>query len=112
MTLNVKDLAKVGAQARLTTLKEEQAALLAMFPELRDGRAMKTAAAAPSASAPATKSRKRKPMSAAQKKAVGVRMKAYWAKRRAGKANGASEAGVVVSTGSPRKVGRKKGRRN
>jgi hypothetical protein len=33
----------------------------------------------------ATKRRKRKGMSAAQKKVVSQRMKAYWAKRRAGK---------------------------
>jgi hypothetical protein len=30
----------------------------------------------------------RRPMSPAQRKAVGLRMKAYWAKRRAGKAAG------------------------
>ena len=39
------------------------------------------------APAPA-KRRKRKPMSAAQKKAVGERMKKYWAERRAKKAKG------------------------
>lgn len=64
----------------MNEIQEEQQALLKMFPELREsGRCT---------------------MSAAQRKAVGERMKAYWAVQRASKANGAGEAG--------RKQGRKK----
>ena len=109
MTLNLKELAKVGAKARLAAIQEEQAALLAMFPELRDGRARNTESAAPSPAAPAAKSRKRPPMSAAQKRAVGERMKAYWAAKRAeksGAGDGAAGEGAA-SSGSSRKSGRK-----
>lgn len=108
---NIKELATVGAQARLTEIRDEQAALLVMFPELRGGWARKAAATA----APAAKTRKRKPMSAAQKKAVGERMRKYWAARRAAKANGDAEAAQAepgAANGSPsRKSGRKTGRK-
>jgi hypothetical protein len=40
------------------------------------------AVSAPAATAPAKKTRKRKPLSAAQKKAHSERMKAFWAARR------------------------------
>ena len=115
MTPNLKDLAKVGAQARLAAIQEEQAALLAMFPELRDGRARRKTATVARV-APSPKTRKRPPMSAAQKKAVGDRMKKYWAARRAAKANGAADAAAgngaaVHGTSHKPRVGRRQGRK-
>ena len=40
--INMQDLARVGAQARLDALREEQAALLAAFPGLRGAAAGQT----------------------------------------------------------------------
>ena len=104
---NLQELARVGAQARLAAIQEERSALLAMFPELKEGRASNAATATPSA--PAPRIRKRPPMSAAQKKAVGERMKAYWARRRAEQPEGgdSAQAAVTRSNGSSRKSGRK-----
>ena len=71
----LRELALVGAQARLQALQAEMAALLATFPELRGGRAVRASAA----SAPATRGRggRKRPMSAAEKKVVSERMKKY-----------------------------------
>jgi len=79
MTSQLHEFARMGAKARLRTLQEEQQVILTMFPELRDG-----AAPAGHTSSPAPRGRRRR-MSAAERKAVGRRMKAYWAKRRAEK---------------------------
>ncbi len=78
----LKRLAKLGALARLEQIEGERAAILAAFPDLaaqRGSRGAKAAAAAPAA--PATK-RRRRHMTAAQRKAVAERMKKYWADRR------------------------------
>jgi hypothetical protein len=109
----IQELARFGAEARLNALQEEQAALLAMFPELRGERRGRKPSngSAPKAAPPA---RKRKRMSAAQRKAVGARMKAYWAAKRAEKAGegGQAEAGNgATSRKSGRKGGRKQGRK-
>jgi hypothetical protein len=78
--LDLKDLARRGAVARLAELHAEQAAILKEFPELKrgigpsytdDGTTMLT-----------SKRRGRRRMSAAQKAEVSRRMKKYWAKRR------------------------------
>jgi hypothetical protein len=73
------DLARIGAIARLRELDEEAAGLRQMFRGLK-----KTQGTAPESAAPASplKPRKRKKMSPAARKAVGVRMKLYWAKKR------------------------------
>jgi hypothetical protein len=76
----LRGLALVGARARLGALQAEVASLLATFPELRGGRA----AAAPSAK-PGKKRGRKRPMTAAEKKAVSERMRKYWAERRAKK---------------------------
>jgi hypothetical protein len=73
----VRSFALVGARARLTALQAEMASLLATFPELKGARA----AAAPDG----RKRGRKKPMSAAEKKAVSDRMRKYWAERRAKK---------------------------
>jgi hypothetical protein len=78
--LDLKDLARKGAAARLAELHAEQAAILKAFPELKrgigprytdDGTTILTR----------TRRRRRK-MSAAQKAEVSRRMKKYWANRR------------------------------
>jgi hypothetical protein len=80
----MKALARTGAEARIGELQAEIAEIQKAFPGI--GGAKRGRPAAPSAASAevttARSRRSRKPMSAAQKKAVGIRMKAYWAKRR------------------------------
>ena len=66
-------LARLGAEARLRTLELERAQILRSFPGL-------TAQSGENgASAPV---RRRRQMSAAERKSVSARMKKYWAERR------------------------------
>ena len=85
------DLARLGAVARLKELDEEAAGLRKMFPGLK-----KAQEAAPESAEPTRKAapRKRKKMSPAARKAVGKRMKLYWAKKR-GEAPAESAAEVA-----------------
>ena len=84
----LRRMARLGAMRRIEELRAEANEILSQFPEL--GRATPTAR--PQASAPAASSgdgsrkRRRRKMTAAQRKAVGERMKKYWEKRRAGAA--------------------------
>jgi hypothetical protein len=71
----LQEFARFGAQARLQAIEEERNAIMRAFPDL--GRSSGTSNGA---SSPST--RGRKGMSPSQRKAVGERMKAYWAKRR------------------------------
>ena len=72
----MQQLARLGAKARLAELRIEEAAIRRAFPDLVRGvRAPGTAPAAPK--------RRRKGMSAAARKAVSVRMRKYWAGRKA-----------------------------
>ena len=73
--------ALVGARARLGALQAEVASLLATFPELRGGKAAAGETPLPRRGKPGRK----RPMSAAEKKAVSERMRTYWADRKAGK---------------------------
>ena len=73
-------LARAGAEARLAELQREVASIYASFPDLRRGRA-----SAAKGRQPALKKRRRRQWTAAQRRAVAVRMKKYWANRRAGK---------------------------
>jgi hypothetical protein len=77
----MQELARVGAQARLRAIDEERSAILRAFPALGPRR---MPASNNGSSAPAR--RTGKSMSPAQRRAVGERMKAYWAKRRGEKA--------------------------
>lgn len=82
MPIDLKDLARRGAEARLRELDAERADILSAFPDLRPvstGRRSRTVAN-PDQPKP---ERKRRAMTAAQRKAVGERMKKYWAERRA-----------------------------
>jgi hypothetical protein len=79
--LDLKDLARRGAIARLAELQAEQAAILRAFPDLRRG-VRSAGYTGDGTTVRSNRRRGRKPMSAAQRKAVGIRMKAYWAARR------------------------------
>ena len=72
--------ALLGAHARLRELAEETANIYRTFPQLRGAASAITSR--PESNEP-TKRRQRGRMSAAQRKAVGERMKRYWAARRA-----------------------------
>jgi hypothetical protein len=71
----LQEYARFGAQARLQAIEEERSAIIDAFPDL--GRA-----SGRSNGASSTVTRRPKGMSPSQRKAVGERMKAYWAKRR------------------------------
>ncbi len=71
-------LARVGAQARLQELERERALILKAFPGLEAGVPANVAAPQDAGRAP----RRRRTMSAAQRREVSVRMRRYWAARR------------------------------
>jgi hypothetical protein len=73
---DLKEYARRGAEARISELTQELAAIYRAFPGLRRG-----AAPAPRAETGGA-IRRRKPMTAAQKREVSRRMKKYWAERR------------------------------
>jgi hypothetical protein len=75
---DVTKYARLGAEARAAELSAELAEIYRAFPALRarGGRPAAAAAAEPGVR------RRRKPMTAAQKKAVSIRMRKYWAGRR------------------------------
>lgn len=77
----VRRLALPGARARLSALQAEVASLLATFPELGGARGARASAGGATRKKPGRK----RPMSAAEKKAVSERMRKYWADRKAGK---------------------------
>lgn len=80
-SIDIKKLAEVGAASRISELKAELESLYRHFPELRSGRTAASRKA--SRQVKERRGKKRSTMSAAQKKAVSVRMKKYWAARRA-----------------------------
>jgi hypothetical protein len=103
----LRDLARLGAEARLQSLEEERQAIFGMFPDLRTGVAsrgrVRNAVADRSSGSPMPN---RKRMSPAMRKAVGARMRAYWATRRAEqqRANPPANGGPrEVATGSARR---------
>jgi hypothetical protein len=78
-TFDLKAYARRGAEARIVELNAELNDIYKTFPDLRRGATKATSAGA------GGQRRRRKPMSAAQRKAVGQRMKVYWAARKATK---------------------------
>ena len=81
----IRHLARIGAQRRLEELQREEAAIRAAFPDLRGGRGRagrRPHAASPAAGAAKKRGRKRRKMSAAERRSVSERMKKYWAERR------------------------------
>ena len=85
------DLARLGAIARLKELDEEAAAIRKMFTGLKTAQDAALESPEPTSKA---KPRKRKKMSPETRKAVGVRMKLYWAKKRG---EAPSEAAADIS---------------
>jgi len=82
--MDMNALARFGAAARIAELQKELQELYEAFPDLGPGRKRGRPAkqgVSPLGAVEAGK-RKRKPMSAAQRKAVGERMKKYWASRK------------------------------
>jgi hypothetical protein len=78
---SIIELAKKGASHRYQELKAELAKLIKAFPHLEFGSAISPAA--PKQEFDRLRNqRRRKPMSAAAKKAVSARMKKYWAARK------------------------------
>jgi hypothetical protein len=77
------ELAKRGAAQRYQELQDELAALVRMFPSLRGttSRQVSPSSAGPQAAGMPVRRRK-STWSAAQRQAVSVRMKKYWAARR------------------------------
>ena len=88
---DIRRYALAGAEMRLTEIAQEAAAIRRAFPELRETRGPRRRAdlaeQVSTQNEPATpaKSRRRPTMTAAQRKAVGERMKKYWAARRGGR---------------------------
>ena len=76
-------LARLGALARLEELRQEEAALRSAFPGLGAASGRRGSKRGTKESAP----RRRRPMSAAARKAVSVRMRKYWADRRKARAS-------------------------
>jgi hypothetical protein len=68
--------ARTGAEARLQSLEAEIQSILRMFPDLRRRGSYRSNGAGP---------RRGRRMSAAERKAVSIRMKKYWAARRKAK---------------------------
>ena len=74
-------LARMGAEARLRALEVERAQILRSFPGLKAGAASQETAQG-GTSLVAAPVRRRRQMSAAERKSVSARMKRYWAERR------------------------------
>jgi hypothetical protein len=77
MPIDMKALARMGAEARLATLQQEVDQIHRAFPDLLDSARSGRSTAAPDVPAGARTS-----MSAAARKAVSARMRRYWAARR------------------------------
>ena len=88
-TTQMQEFARICAEARLKAIADERQAILQMFPDLGDGAGP---ARRPAFPAGASRRRRRRSMSAAERKAVGRRMRAYLAKRRAQKAGATKTA--------------------
>jgi hypothetical protein len=79
MTIDRKELlrlARLGAEARLEAFEREREGILRSFPGIRRGSATQSTANDHRVR------RRRRPVSAAERKAVSARMKKYWETRR------------------------------
>jgi hypothetical protein len=100
----LREFARAGAEARLQAIADERVAIIRTFPDLK----MRSTAAVGSrdAAVPVGRgARKRRRMSAAERKALGARMRRYWAKRRAEIADATKAAGASKSAGRKRRKG-------
>jgi hypothetical protein len=111
-SLDIRTYALAGAQAQLNQLNEEREQIRRLFPELRNGAAKgrSTRRVGADADAPPSTSRlrSRRTMSAAQRKAVGERMKKYWASRRGGTATDTPVAAKEEAVASKRSGAQKR----
>ena len=102
---DIRRYAIAGAKARVVEITQELDAIRRAFPELRENgsRGARTRqSAVAGGDEPTTPARRRRSsMSAAQRKAVGERMKKYWAARRAGTGT-TSAAATVEGNGTPK----------
>jgi hypothetical protein len=92
----MQELARLGAQARLQAIDENRSAILRAFPALGS---RPTPISNNGSTAPAR--RTGKSMSPAQRRAVGERMRTYWAKRRGEKAGASGAAATPLPTHPP-----------
>jgi hypothetical protein len=99
--VQLHEFARIGAEARLKAIADERQAILTVFPDLGNG----TASTRRVASAAPRQARRRVGMSPTQRRAVGERMKAYWAKRRAEKAGAGVAADAPTPSGGTRRRG-------
>jgi len=84
MPIDMNALARTGAEARIREVQEEIADIQRAFPGIAGTRGrlgVRRGRPAASESSPVRR-RKRPAMTAAQRKAVGERMKKYWAERK------------------------------
>ena len=84
-SFDLKSYARRGAEARLRELAEEAKQLLKVFPDLRasfDEDELPLNFILRKGARKAATGRRRRTMTAAQRKAVSARMKRYWAQRR------------------------------
>jgi hypothetical protein len=91
MHIDMKDFARAGAQVRLAELTAEMTAIYRAFPGLDGSKPREPRIVAEGDGEQQAPTRRRKRMSAAQKKAVGERMKKYWAARRKARSAPAAE---------------------
>ena len=114
---DMRRYAVVGAEARLAEITQEADAIRRAFPELVGNGAGRSGGqrSAPSPTAghdesgeAAAPRRKRRGMSDAQRKAVGERMKKYWAARR----GGSDGAGAATTSSANSAKSAKSGRKN
>jgi hypothetical protein len=84
MPIDIRELARVGAQARLAELLAEVEEIRRMFPGIGEARRGRLPASATTVKT--TKRGRRRKMSAGERKAVSERMRKYWAARRKEKA--------------------------
>ncbi len=103
----LRRLARLGAIARLKQLEEEAAAIRKMFPGLKVDKG-----AAPAAAPSAAKARpRRRKMSAEARKAAAERMRAYWAKRKAGATAAGSPNDQAADKTTRKRATRRKAKR-
>lgn len=79
---SMKEWAQLGAAHRVAEITAELAAIRAAFPELSSRRRVQSGGGGGTLLHEPHKPRRRKPMTAAQRKAVSAWMKKYWAGRR------------------------------
>lgn len=82
--MDMKQLAQLGAEVRVREIQAELAKIQRAFPAVKASGG-EAGSGRWAADAGPKRRRRRWKMSAAQKKAVGIRMKAYWAARRKAK---------------------------